>query len=630
MTILLAELYLDGGRTVRRFSERFWYSKSTDAIGVQEYVGRVTGWPTYSVRVGCVLWNDQTGVSFGALDIANTDGGASDLLEHSSRDCLCIIRLVEEGQGHDQSVVLARCIIDKIEMQDATMRVTLLGQDSRLDRPLQSRVYPDTLANVQLRGTPRPVTIGPCIQIEPALTYPIGLDYDCADVGLNTLDAVHAGGSAFDPGQIAPNANGAGFITSVTAAARVTAWATGPAARYDDIFDSGGRFNDPSAWAGSTLASWTTSGSGTVTRLDSVGAHFVWPASSFVGATFANANVMPDTEAGWYMITGRITYTQSAGTTSLGIFFRNSHGVPILGEGEFCRFVYVPAGSNRGLSFTAASLGGEAGEMIVESLRVYQVSDISLDDPFVGLIWHIVNRGGLTDDNFDGALLTRPDQSWIRDIGACYHQRDNTTGREALQLVLQSVTGWAYIAPDGFLRIGTVDDVSGTPDLAASKLNMTTWPIYEPDSAPGLSDTYAALKNWSPYSEQELAGITHTDQPPLLAEYRVKSQGTGVLARMYRHGIGAQPIGTSLVLDSASQAEANRITSMHESEWGFWMFSIAFSSPLEAASILPGGKSTLDPDLFGPEFPAGQIIGVDGQFGNNTLALIVRAKRNPA
>jgi hypothetical protein len=550
------------------------------------------------------------------------------LLSHKSRDCACVLRLVEPGDNYDNSVVVARCIIDKIEQQESSIRVLLLGQDSRLDKPLQPVMFPGTLPNPQLRGTPLPITLGSCIQVACPQINPVTLEYQIADVGETNVAAVYSGGSPYDPPQWTSNAQGTGFVSTITPAARVTADVVGPMGRYDDLLDSEGVFTADGAWDGPDLDRWNVTGAGSVARIIYAGAHLQWPASGQVTIWYDDTNVLPDTNAGWYMVSGRVADKQGGANAHLGIRFRDTGTlVRIHDEGEFCRLVYVEAGGDRSIRIGGSDLDLGAGGIVVESLRVYQVDDISVENYLVNLVWNIALRGGLTDDNFDNALIVRGDQGWIRDIPVSYHQQDNTTARQAIAQVMQSVAGWAYVGPDGYMRLGTVDEPAGDPDIILSSLNLTSHPVFEPDTAPGLSDTLGAQKVWSPYTEDELAGITHIDRPPFMADYRYTATGSGVLARMYQHAVGADPIGTLITTQVDADFEADRITHMHESEWGFWMQSVAFNTPQEAAALLPGDKAGFDPDLFGEEFESGQIVGVDGEFGDNNLTLIVRARR---
>ena len=124
-TILLAELFVSstqGGPF--RFASEQWYSNPGDSVGVLEFSGRIVGDPTFQQQAGCAIWGSQSStVSIGAIDLANTDGGVTHLLGAGTRGAICVLRLVTDGDGYDQSVIVAQCDIDRIEQHDETIRI---------------------------------------------------------------------------------------------------------------------------------------------------------------------------------------------------------------------------------------------------------------------------------------------------------------------------------------------------------------------------------------------------------------------------------------------------------------------------------------------------------------------------
>lgn len=625
--ILTADLLFDGGTDPHYFATQQYYSKAGDSVGVRAYNGRISGTPTYSIRVSTVIHGATPTTGYGALELVNTDGALNDFVRKKARDSLCILRLGYQGDSFDTFTVVARVVMDSVEMGTDSIRINLRGQDARLDRPLQPEVYPDTLPNVQLRGTPKPITIGTCIQIEPPQTDPIALAYDVSDSGPVVISDVYAGGSPANgpldsPWQWDYNATESGFVLDVSPAARVTSDARGPAGLYGDELAGIGRFNIAANWTGNTPNGWTkvqTPPASEITRTDS-GARIVYSAGNTASLTTI-ADVLPDADAGWYMVYGRIAKQTSL--SGLGVRFRNTGTVfNLTDEGEFCKIIYVAAGANRTVRIGAPGLVD--GELIVESIFISKIFD-RVVNPLLDVLWPVLIRGGMTPDNFDYGNIAPLDQLWILDPPVGYHQRDNTTARQAVNAIMASVTGWLFVAPNGTIRMGTLELPAGSPDLRVSRLNITSWPLYTPDAAPSLSDTYAAGKVFSPYSETELAGIVHEDQPPFMADYRHKLKGINQLSRFYRHAVGAEPVGTLLTDPADAQAEADRMTEQYSEQRGFWTFGIALATPLEAALTYPGLKVLLDDaGLFGAGFGMSQLVGVDGQYGENTLTLTVR------
>jgi hypothetical protein len=630
LMILTADLLFDGGTDPHYFATQQYYSKAGDSIGVRAYNGRISGTPTYSIRVSTVIHGATPTTGYGALELVNTDGALNDFVRKKARDCLCILRLGYQGDSFDDFTVVARVVMDSVEMGTDTIRISLRGQDTRLDRPLQPDVYPDSLANEQLRGTPKPITIGDCIQIEPPQTNPTTLSYDVSDYGPVNIFSVYSGGSPADgpldsPAQWEYNATQSGFSMNIPAAARVTTDLSAPKGGLSDILSGIGEFNIESNWTGNTPDGWSkiqNPPGSEITRIDA-GARIVYSVSASASLTTLT-DVLPDTDAGWYMVTGRIAKQTSL--AGLGVRFRNTGTVfNLTEEGEFCKVIYVEAGANR--TIRIGSPGAVDGEIVVDSIYIYKIQNVTVGNDLYDVLWPVLIRGGMTEANLDVSVITRPGQSWILTPPVGYHQKDSTTARQAVNQIMAAVTGWLYVAPDGKVRVGTLETPTGSPDVRCSTVNVTTWPIYQPDLAPNLSDTYTAGKVFSPYTEEELAGITHTDQPPFIADYRHKMKGVNTLDRFYRHAVGADPVPTLLVDALDAQIEADRITDDFSRQRGFWTFGIVLGSPQEAVALLPGATAELERTLFGrneEDDQLGQIVGVEGQFGMNTLQITVR------
>jgi hypothetical protein len=822
-TILLAELHFNGGSSLKRFATHQWYSKQTDSIGVKAFAGRISGEPTYATRVGCVVWGDAPSTSFGALDLVNTDGALTDLTRLGARGNLCVLRLVDDGDGYDDSVVVARCIIDRLEQLDDSIRVILRGMDSRLDRPLQPVLFDDTTPNVSVRQQPLPVAIGIALQVEPtmyaagfssgsyithaatptdtSLSRPQDIDYGSntpqwtmtsnptlgtvsgqaafgwgttspgtytwaspdidlrdfrgafglipeegqvtgfeihAEVGIGIVDPgqdsgsawvnegtasmlslsgatdtktvtlptpgsgvqtvifggmndkwgattvsrnsfanaalgvrfkfapkitlaspstyniyrtyflrtirlrvyyavsaadyrvsdsyveveqVFAGGSEARPPdheqpQWQPNDQDTGFSMLVQPASRITAHVRGPTAEYADLLDGYGKFFDPDVWTGGVPDGWTVTGAGDAIEMPDIGV--------LAGAVTltTSTNVLPDTLAGWYMVAGSIPYTDDGVIT---LSFRGgvtTHELTV--SGEFCIPVYVDADADRtfAVEFAEAS-PGSTDYAVVRSLYLYKMEDIGVGNYARAALWHILTRGGVLEDSFDPSTLLPPGLSGILSPQVGFYDRGGITARQALNMLAASWTGWTFIAPDGSVRVGQLHEPTAAEVIRISRLNLASYPIWQPDLAPKLSDTYGAHRNWSPYSEQELAGITYEDRQPFMADYRTKVQGTGRLHRFYRHAVGAEPIGTLLMSDTAAQAEADRVTSLYATQRGFWTFGLCLRTPQEAAALQPNAVVLLDDPLFGPSPVKALVLACEGRYRNNTVSLTV-------
>jgi len=152
--ILLAEFYFNGGNIVKRVASDFYYSKSTDTIGVKEYQGRIVGRPSFKSTIGCIIWGGKTTVSVGDIEVANVDGDISGWVDYDFRDMRCVLLLVARGAAYSAAKIIQTCIIDDVQRVENAVVVKLRGIETLLDKPLQPLLYDSITAaeNVSQNG----------------------------------------------------------------------------------------------------------------------------------------------------------------------------------------------------------------------------------------------------------------------------------------------------------------------------------------------------------------------------------------------------------------------------------------------------------------------------------------------
>lgn len=826
--ILLAELFVSqtqGGPF--RFASEQWYSKPGDSVGVLEFSGRIVGDPTFQQRAGCAIWGGQSSsVSIGALDLANTDGGVTALRNADTRGSICVLRLVNEGEGYDQSVVVARCDIASIEQNQETVRVVLSAIDARLNRPMQTTMFPDDAPNEAVRGTPQPISMGKCLQVEPAMfaagfdsgtyithaatptntslslpgaivagtntsewtmtynpgprtvngqiawgwgttapgtySYPspptmltdysgifalipeealitgievhaevassitdpaqddgaawsatvsaklLGLsgasatrskamaapgtgvatvilggandkfdyahisrqniantgfgveltftpsitlgsissykiyrqyltqavrvkvfyalssaDYRVSDGYVEQVIDVYAGGSiARPPSHVQPqwqyNPQRSGFEMLIQPATRVTADIVGPLSRASDLLSGDGKFFEHIRW-GVTPVGWTVD-AGSVAEDRDFGMRMSWPDAGSSDVRYLSDVIQAP---GWHIVSGVIPELTLDAQVVIDLAGRGS--ATIAQPGEFCIAVHVEPGADGPVSIVGSTIATGGGIAVVRSLYVY-----NMDSPGNGwwteIAQMIMDRCGVTDEYTDPFTMIPPALAGHVnpfDVVGIY-SGDSMTGRAALDLIVSGYAGWAHVTPAGQARIGALHGPAGTPAITISTLNLASYPTWAPDLAPGMSSVFGGQVVWSPYSQQELAGITYEDQAPFMADMRVKLEGVSPLHRSYRDRVGAPAYPT--VFDDAAvvQEQADRVTGLYSQQRGFWSCVVILDAPQQAAQITLGTHVRLsDPDVFGPGDIDGIVVGVDGQYRNNTVALTI-------
>jgi hypothetical protein len=218
---------------------------------------------------------------------------------------------------------------------------------------------------------------------------------------------------------------------------------------------------------------------------------------------------------------------------------------------------------------------------------IYQLRDITLSRTVFAQGVDVIDLGTAAEID-DGATL-----------GAVFTGRQ--TVAEALDFVLSSVCGYYYTTPTGAIAFGRLEDADTPPRINVTRDQLLSWPTVIPDMAERLSDRWAAGRNWTPYDEADLAGITFPDRPPLKAEYRhvVTGASSQQYARTYTHAIGAPPIETPIYGAADAQALADRVSALYTRERVFVSFDYLARDAIEAATLRPGMCARLS----APEFP---------------------------
>ena len=139
------------------------------------------------------------------------------------------------------------------------------------------------------------------------------------------------------------------------------------------------------------------------------------------------------------------------------------------------------------------------------------------------------------------------------------------TGRRAMDLVMGSFAGWAYVSPaGGLVEVGAlIDPVTSPPAITISSLNLT--------GAPDLSRRPCArtcrIRSQGRScgrrtASRSLAGITHEDKQHFMTDARLKLKGASALHRFYRDRVGADPYRTVFDDEADLQYQADRITAL--------------------------------------------------------------------
>lgn len=220
----------DSSVETRYVSTHGYITNDSDSPSSQVFLPRLRDSVEYSIEVGCQIWgNSGSKISFGTIDIDNTDGELDSWLSEQWRDRTITIRRGLVNQSFSAHDLVAIAIIDKISAPDFyTIRLTLRDKSALLDIPLQRNLYPSLLLAPSLEGTPRPICIGDCFNIPGVLVDSAMLDYDVHDDEFFSIEAVKDQGVYLSPSDewdisIDSNVNGFRFNEGNNPAGKITA-----------------------------------------------------------------------------------------------------------------------------------------------------------------------------------------------------------------------------------------------------------------------------------------------------------------------------------------------------------------------------------------------------------------------
>lgn len=594
--ITLVELMLDGGMVPVYLSSHAYRSKLTDTIGARQYLPLLVGDTTYGWRVSCVLWSQRTTTGIGDVAIANPGGRYDYLLDSRYRDASCIIRIVRHRASWDTAKLVTWCLIDKISRRGPEIVIKLKARDAQLDRPAQDRSYTDIDTSLDyLEGQMVPVCLGRVRQVEPVTLSPVSLLFECNDSYISQVENVYSGGSLATPppsGDWDYYGNRQGFAMTVPPSARVTVDMEGFCHLDKSPITTEGEFYRPSAWTGATPTGWSitgTSGSAnSVTQVGSVGCRWLADGNpSFLPTLSRSSGLLVAND--WYVIVGNVAHRALGRIRVL----TSSGGIGFIDQEGWFGFRFRAGAST---NFILRVPSGEACDIVLSDIAIYRINPTIFPNTVTGLAEHLaLVRGGFRHDEID---TTQWGAAGLPTGTIGYYTKQSPSVRTILDEVMASVTGWHWVGLDGKLRLGRlvapdIDDAL----LHIDRTNAAAYPDVQPDLAPGLSDGYAGGRNFSPYREEELAGITFEDRPPFMAKHRWIRRTRG-LAVEYAHARGADPIET-LFYDAADvAAESARVVALYNDARWFVDVPVCLPSAEDALDLQPGSVVSIDRRLL--------------------------------
>jgi hypothetical protein len=500
LPIFTAEIGIPGGGTLYMASGTY-ASTSTDTPASTLFEDRIGEDVSFERSIGTAFWGTRPrgAQSFGRVRLVNADGRFDTYVGQSFRDQTVVLRRGENLDAYATFTVVATLVVDRIDFpDDGFLDVYVKDLSARLERPLQSSLYPTTVSNQALRGRPRPITLGTCFQVpvqQPDMFGNGHFDVHDADDWVGITQWLDQGRAMIEGSAGYRRSSKSGIFGVERTSAVGGAQRANVQGRYrllstelSDDFTS--------------LAGWTELGGGVAGR-----------DASIVG----NALNMVNTAGGGDLIvvsTTTITASPSdlffyefdcTGYVSGSIVFRagsvvaqNERTVDAVG-----RYTGVfRVGGNFSPRFIAAN--GSGASLTIDTLRIRK---ITLADRLEDLVTYVCTvKGPLTTSDLDLTAIAAIDTATGYAYG--YHASEATTIADVLDQLAVSIGGYWFINRLGKLTFGRLLSPTGTAALTVTVDNISAEGIkVKFDEAIGLSNVILAKRNWAPYSESELVGV---------------------------------------------------------------------------------------------------------------------------
>ena len=454
--------------------------------------------------VGCVLWGSRSRgeQNFGVIRVANADGAFDSLVGTSLRDESVIIKRGESLDAYGTFATVATLIVDRVEFTDElVMSIYVTDISAKLERALQSSVYPSTVSNAAVRGQPRPITFGCCYQVPFVQPNAYGNGY----YDLHDNDQWIGVEQVLDQGSTLTEGTGyeRATVSGIYGIERLTAPSGKQCATVLGAFKvASTEITEDFA----SLASWTETNGGVAGRDVSIVSNACNIVNTAGGATLSiawNGSTPTGTDATyWYYefnctawVSGYAELRTEAGAaTQRRIDAAGRYTGIIRASGNVVPAFYAPNGSNCSLT--------------IDAFRLRKVTPMTgLSDCIKFLATNDATTGGhgpLTTSDLDTTSISDLETDAPYDLG--FYVQTPVQIADMLDQVMASFGGWWYVNRLGKIAVGRLESpVSSSQVMAFDQTNIAAGMRISFDEAKGLSNRALGKRNWQPYQESELA-----------------------------------------------------------------------------------------------------------------------------
>lgn len=446
--------------------------------------------------------------------------------------------------------------IDQVTATDSNRRIVLTLADplAEYDVPVQPVMYPNGFANASARGKPKPITLGTARFVGGTLrdTALVGADAFSFDLHDGPISQVTA---AYDRGDllVAPPTD-YNYLPSRTGIKLVNAPDNPVSAHVEgEVVNDGAATTwdfKNGAWTSGAPNGWYKSEFGGATLSNVAGgARFLCPTGGTLQLT-TSTNVLTMNRL-WRVTAVVSSYTKGEVSARRALFIQH----PTITSAQTYEWIIQPQVADYYLLFQAQVTDAD---LVIEKVTLEPVKLTTRLPEFLRALVERV-RSGAWANAVNTAAVTALDTAAPYALGL--HADQPITALTALRQALDGFCGWVTSTRDGRLTVGRLARYVSGGTVKLGRAHILTVRRQE-DTAPGLSNRLAGLRNHKVHSDGEIAGSADAAlREDLKAEYTIKT-GAYTLSQHYQHGKSAEAQPTLIQNATDLQSAADYLTDL--------------------------------------------------------------------
>lgn len=589
-----------------------------DALPIISFDPRILNASGFTItRRGHVwLWgNNNSGTTYGSLDIDNFDGAYDRLLIEDWRDQPILVAEVPSNGVYDDAHVVAVAIVDSVTaVGETVVRVTLKDKLSTLERPVQTALFPPFM-DEGVANRPVPIVAGACRNIAPPLMRQTKRLYSMSNAAITNIGAMRDKGALLNPNYSPPQYTPANNLRDVVLETLPVGVLTADVSSEgdqiiipgaDDILSGNGQFNNWTVGPPTPPTGWAVGGNASTFTRPAVPAPQLYAVGLSTPDTY-NPTGVSGQDGAWletttailqpgktYRINFRLMNTQGlpspvTGGMGWGLMVRtdtttnSAYGavspnmIPLQapawgGQDDSYTFVYtVPPGAARklyfivcasrngigtGFSFGSASFYGIRVELLGEAPPAPTLYGVTLES-YMRRIFE--TQAGLTADDWVSTDCAAIDTETRYKFGV--YLVEPITVREAADKPLDSFCATQITDRLGRIRTLRLRDPARATELDVvayfDSTNIAYGMSMKLDLASGLTSTIGARANNYVFNDSDFVTDYNAVPAALRTQFKRRSQfwltAAASPAASYLHALNAPPLDS--LLDDPVQAQ---------------------------------------------------------------------------